>query len=189
MTKKYYENSRILKDSADRFIQKHNLEKILSKYGDFKYFGSYHLNLMNRNDIDVALIVDEVSIEIVTKLIKILNQKGFHRHWIFDNTAGGCTSDPKHIVYETVYGFYNDNIPPVERWELGIVVTTMDILPDVLSLTRQVSKLPENEKETILRLKFELAEKYGSHAFTGTQIYTAVMDGVDTMEKFISYIE
>ncbi len=188
--KAFKKKSSKLKKAADKFIEQHQLEKIFEKHGDYEYFGSYAVNLMNREDIDVALIVDEIEIETITNLIKDLNKIGFNRHWIFDNTDGGYKPDPKHIIYEGIYGFFNEKIKPEDRWELGIVVTTPEIFPEIVQVTEQVKLLPEEKKETILKLKFELAQKYGDHRYTGTQVSRSVIeDDCDSIESFLEYIE
>lgn len=178
-----------IQKNATAFLKKHKIQEILEKYGKVIFFGSYSLNLMNRNDIDLVLVVDKININIVNSLIEILNPKGFNRHWIFDNTDGGCSSDPRHIVYETVYGFYNEKVRVEDRWELGIVIANSDMLSDVLKLTEKVSKLSDEKKAIILDLKFKLAQESGVHRYTGSQVYNAVLEGVKTTSEFMNYLK
>lgn len=185
----YNEISNQIQKQADTFLTTKGLPVILSEYGRLVYFGSYKLRLMNRNDIDVALVTTTLNVDTVTQLIKELSPLGFNRHWVFDNTLGGCKTDPKHIVYETTYSFYNDDIPKNERWEIGIVLTTADILPQVTKLTNEVEMFSQQQKDVILRLKFELAQKYGEHKYTGTQVYKAVQEGIETVEDFINWLK
>lgn len=185
----YNSQANQIQKNATVFLNDKNIKKILEKFGKVVFFGSYTLNLMNRNDIDLVLLVDSIDISIVTSLIDILNSKGFNRHWVFDNTNGGCSTDPKHIVYEAVYGFYNEKIAIENRWELGIVIAKEDMLEDILMLTKKVSQFSEEQKSLILDLKFGLAKEFGEHKYTGSQIYKAVSEGITTIEEFLTYLK
>ncbi|MGD9890532.1 MAG: hypothetical protein AB7R89_23130 [Dehalococcoidia bacterium] len=143
---------------------------------------------MTRNDIDVALRTPRPSFTLVLDLVTRLRERGFNNYWLFDNLENGWPEDPRHIICEAWYGFYDTRVPDDDRWSVGIAIATPEEAERVMALTLRVERAITNNPElraAILRLKFGLAAKYGPKRFTGKQVYEAVLDdGVRTIEEF-----
>ena len=76
---------------------------------------------------------------------------------------------------------------------MGITICNKEEAEAVLAMTRQVKKAIEDDpvvRETILRLKHEVAVKYGVRYYPSRAIYQSVLEGkAQTVEDFEEYIE
>jgi hypothetical protein len=182
------DKSKSLKVQGSEFLQKHQIFNLLEQFGKVGLTGSYRLDLMNRRDIDLVLVVDELKFEIASKIAESMNGKGFNNFWIFDNANKGHQPDPKHIIVEAIYGHYWDHIPVEDKWAVGISICEEDELGEVIKTTKEVEKALEGKpflKDTIINLKFALAEKHGEGKIKGREVYEAVLKHeVTTLEEF-----
>lgn len=62
--------SQLLKAKAGNLLHKHGLFKILSKYGNVHVFGSFYLDLMTWEDLDISVEVDDLNINKTFDLLK-----------------------------------------------------------------------------------------------------------------------
>jgi hypothetical protein len=183
-----------LQEAADRlhedaavFLSRVDLLALLRRYGEPEFSGSYRLGLMSRRDVDLVLRVEDPGFSLVLDLTRDLRARGFNNYWLFDNLEGGWPDDPRHIICEAWYGFYDQRIPEEDRWSVGISICAPDEAARVLTVTRKVERAIAERPELrtiILRLKLGLAEQYGAKRFSGTQVYEAVLErGVRTIDE------
>lgn len=169
-------------EKAEAFLNKHRVFDLLKEYGEPEIYGSLELSLMNRPDIDTVLVVEKKDFSIAVELQRKLQAQGFTNFWVFDNSKGGSEDDPKHIIVNA----YTD------EWEMGITICNKDEAESVLAMTRLVKKAIIEDpslQNVILRLKHEVAAKYGIRHFSSREIYKAVIEAqaksVDDFEKYM----
>lgn len=189
----YHERSRSTKERATDFLNSHQILQILTEFGNPQIYGSYSLDLMYRNDVDIALVVENIDYSIVLKLQERLVPQGFNHFWIFDNRKGGWPEDPKHIVCDAYIGYYDQTVKPEDKWEAGITICTQEESSKVLKVTKNIEdsiKSDPSLKDTIIKLKFELGKKYGERHFPSRKIYEAVIRGqAKTIEDVENYLK
>lgn len=170
-------------EKAKVFLEHHQVFDFLKRYGEPEVYGSFELGLMNRQDIDTVLVVEEKDFSIAVDLQRNLQAQGFTNFWVFDNRKGGSAEDPKHIIVDAYVG----------EWEMGITICTKDEAEEVLSMTRQIKQVMEDDpsvRDVILKLKHEVALKHGVRNFPSRAIYQAVLEAqAKTVEDFEKYIE
>ena len=125
---------------GEAFLRRTELLPLLRSFGRPEFTGSYRLGLMSRNDIDLVLEVEHPCFDLAIELVRQLRARGFNNYWLFDNLEGGWPEDPRHIICEASYGFYDIRVPLEDRWTVGIAICAPAEVPRVLATTHKVEQ-------------------------------------------------
>jgi hypothetical protein len=175
--------SEALKIEADNLIKNSKIDKILSKYGDIFFTGSYSYNLLTWRDIDICLALEndptpELMFEIGTELSKINNiATMYYRNEFVLKTNG----NPKGMFWCTEIMFSN------QLWKVDILVAIKKICDEVINPGLKIkSELSPHKRQIILEIKDILCqEKSYRKDFRSTDIYKAVLkDNVSTLDEW-----
>lgn len=179
----YLQVANDFQEKAKAFLEEHQVFDLLKEYGKTEVYGSFELGLMNRPDIDIILVVEDKNFSIAVELQRKLQAQGFTNFWVFDNSNGGSAEDPKHIIVDAY----------IDEWEMGITICNAEEAEAVLSMTRQIKKAIKEDstvRNTILRLKHEVALKHGVRHYPSRVIYQAVLEArAKIVEDFEKYVE
>jgi len=176
--------SMLIKNEADVLLNKYQLIKILERYGNINFTGSYELDLMYKKDIDISLINDDLSVpefsQLGKELIDTLNTPSVY----YRNTRiTPVDKRPENALYWGI----NTGEWWIDLWAMSNSVFTRadEYIRDIKS------KLNDQSRILILELKAELmdTQKYGKD-FGSRELYDAVLNHrVKNIEMFNNYLE
>jgi len=169
-----------IKESADELLRKTGLLDVLRRFGDPVIVGSYAMDAMAWNDLDVYIVLDSSYHEMAAAAmlaVKPCRYDGFCDRQTSAQFAG----------METVI--------TGERWNIDIWVRTLDEIKAAAAKNRamkaQFDAQPE-AREAMLRIKRELIARgmYGfdksKRHYHSPEIYEAVLEkGVRTVEEML----
>lgn len=176
--------SRSIKAEADQLLENRGLLKVLSKYGDVKYTGSYRLDLMMKKDMDITLVSGDNSTEEFFRLgyeISLL----FNAHSMFyrNTIIKSAANRPDNGLYWGIQ---------FEDWNLDIwLLTYEEYEKSEKYIVSVLNSLDAEKIDTILRLKYELLEgPYYGRTFSSRELYDSVINhDVKTSEDLFRYLQ
>lgn len=182
------EQSRILKDEADKLLKQLGIMGILNNYGHAEFTGSYLYNLMSWADIDICLTVDELNpekiFEIGNKLVNLPDiATMYFRNELILKTEG----NPKAIFW--CLEFTSDQF---KIWKIDILIATHEVTSEVLKPGKiLLSKLTDDKRTVLLSLKSHLTKDQGYRKeFRSVDIYKAVIDDdVISLEQWNEWLK
>ncbi len=175
--------SNALKIEADKLIKNSNIIKILSRYGNIIFTGSYSYNLLTWRDIDICLVVGsdptpELMFKIGADLLKINNiATMYYRNEFILKTEG----NPKGMFWCTEIMFNN------KLWKVDILVSTKKTSDEIVKAGLVIkSKVTPEKRQIILEIKDVLSQdKNYRKEFRSTDIYEAVFkNDVCTLDEW-----
>lgn len=180
----YLERQNNLHQDAEGIIQDINLVGLLSKYGELKIVGSYALELMAWEDIDV-LVKGEPNYDKFLEVVNVLFKKeNVYSLNIQDFRKSIYPDRPQGIYCGIKYLKSKDTFWKIDIWFLP-ESSAEDVVEEVKN------KLTDETREIILTIKNEMREKtkHGKEV-SGMDVYKAVLDnGVKNLEEFKGYLE
>ena len=174
-----------IRQSAERFLKETSLLCILRKYGDPVLTGSFHMDMMVWNDLDLYLCADKSSLDMFALMADINTLL----HPI--RLEGMVQPEQNRLFYSPETMFMG------ERWNVDIWVKTCKEIQESLSfcdsILRRVQESPEL-KDIILAVKRRLIsmhlygfDKHHARHYHSVDIYAAVLnEGVRTPEEFLA---
>ena len=173
-----------IKQEANQLLHDTGLLKLLEKYGEPHVTGSYLIDLMTWRDLDITVVNNQPSPDILFALVHDVNTcVKPHR---FD---GVCRDGHYFFGCETqIIG---------ESWNIDIRFRSMaehtkalqycDSIKQRIAVAPSLGKAIVEIKQALIRLNMYGLEKHPERHYHSREIYDAVLnDGILTAEDFIS---
>jgi len=173
-----------IKEAADLFLKEFGIIELLEEYGQSVVTGSYDLDLMIKKELDINLIVEELTSE---KVFELLKRLALRTECIKVNYQNRAT--PETTI--RVYGHWI-NLQQIgeDDWELDIWVLTRkeNTKQDKFGAAIK-EKLTQENREIIMTLKKHVDKYPRKPRLYSYIIYEAVLDhGIVNLESFLSYL-
>ena len=143
-----------LKKEADEILDKSNLVRILLKYGNVHFIGSYYYNLLTWRDIDICLEMENVNPEIIFDIGKEIAQIPnvgtiYYRNEFVLHTVGNPLA-----IFLCVELYESSD----KKWKLDILISNSAEVKRVLNQGKRfMKKLNEKNRAIILIIKSKLS--------------------------------
>lgn len=173
-----------LKQTADHILYELGLAEILEKYGEIHPVGSYAIDAMVWNDLDIDVVNDSMTLEKLHKLTAEILER-FKPVWY--EAKREVNADGK-TVYFHGFEFYLDG----ELWNTDIWFFDRETVQTAEDFCRSVKLSLDSEpikKDAVRLIKLELIESglYNYNPYTSMDVYRAVIDdGVTDIEEFLA---
>jgi len=164
--------SLLVRCEADKLLEHTDLINILSTFGDVTLGGSYSFDLMVDRDIDFNVVIPCYSLELRTKIIKILVEQP----WAYSvNMTDRITFEPKSNLQAPRGLFVGLTVPfPDNRWNIDIWFTLTE--PDK-TIDQIILAATQKQKDNILEKKFEVAKNGKKEkGITSFEIYKSILE-------------
>ncbi len=153
-------------DDATELLESTDLVKLLSKYGDIIFNGSYAYDLMYDSDIDIFLQTENPTREMADNLARDLINSG---HWTSFMYCDWSTNDPKGPYYCLKKEFKG------HRWKIDILTISKRELEEKLPLREIYYNLSDSQKEQVFRFKISRSKGLFAKDTPTVIIYDAVV--------------
>lgn len=176
------------KEQADFILYKCGLLDELKKYGCPHIIGSYRMDMMAWNDLDIDVENSGMSLDKLYELSKyIINT--FHPTWY--EAKEECNEKNELVWFQGFEMFVENELWNVDMWFFN--TETIDKAEKYCdSIIRQIEKKPEL-KQIIIKMKQELMERslYSFDKYTSMDVYDAVLNyKITGVEDFLdNYIK
>ncbi len=142
------QRSRELRQDANQLLNDSGVIKVLSKFGDVSFTGSYALNLMHDPDIDIRVInPDMTKAQVVAALQEVIDLNFFNGHMFYDWVNFSKPEFPEGY-YLGLKDTYHDR-----HWKLDIWFTKKEDPAERDIVNFVTKKLTDNTRQHILSLK------------------------------------
>ena len=171
-----------LKKEINTLLEEYHLQKLLEKYGEVKFVGSYVYDLMAWRDFDLVLRANRyASVEVYLLLKDIGTALAPDELKILDNTKGLKQNRP--VGYWI--GIY------VKGWKIDLWVMNTENFQKEVDKTEKLSKLlAEVNRDELIKLKLELSKNHDYHIkFSSVDLYYSFLDGVRTVDNFFRWLK
>lgn len=161
------------KNEANRILYEFGLLNILQKFGNPHIVGSYRMDLMTWNDLDIDVEYDNMSLEKLHELTDFVLHV-FHPTWYE-------AKEEQHSAGESVWFHGFETMITGELWNVDIWFFSKSEIEEAErfcdKVQRCISQNP-NCKKAILDIKTALQKEnlYGCHAFSSMDVYRAVLE-------------
>lgn len=161
------------KSEADKILYEFGLLDILQKFGNPHIVGSYRMDLMTWNDLDIDVEYDNMSLEKLHELTDFILHV-FHPTWYE-------AKEEQHSTGESVWFHGFETMITGELWNVDIWFFSKSEIEKTErfcdKVQRSISQNP-NCKKAILDIKTALQKEnlYGCHAFSSMDVYRAVLE-------------
>lgn len=194
------DKSKKIQKEAQDVLKTLDLINLLSSYGKPEVIGSVALELMTWRDIDIEVVVENLSHNILAEVVSNLLKKSFRRldFAVIDNRVrfGQNSKTPKSLYIGMKY--FGDDIPNDQLLGANPNIWKIDIhfLLEQDSQGKQKTneirkKLTKDNRKIILEIKDQVAmnPKYRKEVFS-VDIYQAVLDeNVKNLKGFKEYLK
>lgn len=179
----YLQRQNELRHQADIILQDLDLKNFLMRFGKVIFVGSYALELMSWEDIDIVVSTNP-------------NYKDYLEavNYFFpkDNVYSMNIQDFRKSIYpdrpQGIYCGVSYLAKPSTFWKIDIWFMSHSTAIDVMQGVEK--KLNNENRSVILKIKNEMRDKttYGKQV-SGMDVYKAVLDeGITTLEDFEKYL-
>jgi hypothetical protein len=191
------------KDS-DWILNRIDLIPKLQKYGQVKIAGAKALGLMFAKDIDISVVVKQVSIEDWQKLVgeliitpHIRNISAIDYYNYDDQNRYDPIKGQKYSLYTSINNMLGPEDDKLDTWECQIHLIESKMF-DESKITEVVNKLNPEKRLTILRLKYWANEvnrtlkatTNGHYKIYSPSIYEAVLDKkINSVDAFVDFLK
>lgn len=169
-----------IKDNADKLLYEYGLMKILEQHGKVQLIGSYYMDIMAPNDLDIYVDNEEISAEamyqIINDIIKI-----FRPVWF----------EVKHNFNDNFIGFETKIL--ADLWNVDIRFISKDDIQKTVDYNNKIiEKLEVNKllKQVIIDIKKELIKRneYGfGMPYNSLMVYDSILNNnIKSIEDFIN---
>lgn len=174
----------IIKIEAEKILKETKITTLLSGFGKIEYEGSYVYDVMYNRDIDLRLVLNEISYnmraEISAALLKIAQVQKLE---IVDLVNFGIKKEgrPDGIWFGITLISDENKIWNIDLWAVDYEIEDSE-------LVKQMKNLTEAQKNTIIQLKKEANENgvYKKGA-SSVDIYNSVLN--NNIKNFEEYIK
>ncbi len=171
------------KEEADRLLYEYGLLEILREFGNPHIIGSYRMDLMSWNDLDIDIENDHMSLESLYQLTEYI-VKAFHPIWY---EAKEEHDENGEAVW--FHGF--ETMITGELWNVDLWFLSRREIEKAESfcdkIAEKAAQSPE-VKENIMNIKQELQERhlYSFDQYTSMDVYKAVLEyGITNTNDFL----
>lgn len=170
-------------EQANHILYDHGLLNELNKYGKTHIIGSYKMNLMAWNDIDIDVENDSMTLEKLHKLTSCIIHN-FNPTWY---EAKEELNEQGNKIWFHGFEFYSGD----ERWNVDIWFLDKNTIKKAEKYCDNISeKVRNNEslRTAIIEIKQELISRslYAFDKFTSLDVYDAVLNkGILNADDFI----
>lgn len=171
-----------IKQQADRLLYDFGLLEELKKYGTPHVIGSYAMDVMAWNDLDIDVTNERMDMEKLYSLTAAILQK-FKPVWY--EAKQEVTPEGKTVWFQ---GF--ETTVPGELWNVDIWFFDRETIQKADAYCRKTGRqiLTMNKREDIIAIKRALIQKgqYSFEKFTSMDVYAAVLEqNLSTAEEFL----
>lgn len=174
MNQKHREKANRIRSQATILLQSKGIEEKLKSLGALYYTGSYELDLMTWNDIDMQLVTDKDPVETLSKMMEFITQdKDLIEVRLIKMLGAYKPKMPRGVYLGIIL-----NSPELGgEWKLDVWI----LEEKAFSTNRQLlaslkEKLTAENKELILEMKHELmAESYRVPQMSSHLLYQAIL--------------
>ena len=185
------EVARSIKKNAQKVIQETGIDAVSEKFGELFYTGSYALDLMTWNDIDMQIKCKK-GINELDALNQILSSM-LHLSGFIEGKIIHFKGDFQPKMPRGVYLGLKVDIPRLGGlWKLDIwSLRSADFKKNRDLIQSLVSKLDQSTRDLILQVKTEMMKNYGRVPKMGSHLlYQAVLlNGVREKEAIYNYFD
>lgn len=171
------------KEKADYFLYECGLLQELKKYGVPHMIGSYRMDMMAWNDLDIDIENEGMSLGKLYQLTTFLLEK-FHPVWY--EAKQEVNAEGKTVWF---HGF--ETMMGGELWNFDLWFFDAETIARAEAFCDETAKrISEREgwKEAVVRMKEELIARglYSFEKYTSMDVYRAVLEqGILTVEDFL----
>ena len=169
------------KESADYILYSSGLLDELTKYGKPHIIGSYRMDMLAWNDLDIDIENGTMSIEKLYQLTEWI-LKTFKPVWY--EAKEEIIADGKTVWF---HGF-ETNITG-ELWNIDLWFLDKDTIESAEKYCDEIAeKATGSQKEQIVKIKQELIARklYSFDKFTSMDVYSAVINnGISSIDEFL----
>lgn len=173
-----------IKEQAKRILYDLGLLDELSKYGTPHIIGSYRMDMMAWNDLDIDIENENMSLDKLYCLSQFIIDK-FHPTWY--EAKEELNSENKTVWFQGFEALIGNELWNVDLWffDKDTIKSAEDCCDRIVQRTKE---LPES-KEQIIRLKKALIARklYSFDQYTSMDVYSAVLDKhITDVEDFLA---
>ena len=169
------------KESADYILYKTSLLNELKKYGNPHIIGSYRMDMMAWNDLDIDIENGTMSIEKLYQLTEWII-KTFNPVWY--EAKEEITADGKVVWFHGFETNIRGELWNIDLWFLDKAsIETAEKYCDEIA-----EKTSDTQKKQIIQIKQELIARklYSFDKFTSMDVYSAVINnGASNIDEFL----
>ena len=170
-----------IKANADRIIHEFGLLKKLKEVGKTHIIGSYRMNMMAWNDLDIDIENQNMSLEMLYELTAFIIER-FHPVWYEGKQE--INDKGKKVWF---LGF--ETIITGELWNVDLWFFDRDTIRDAEAYCDNIAQNTSRmQKDTIIQIKNDLISMglYSDTKFRSIDVYKAVMEKhVKNTEEFL----
>lgn len=160
-------------EQAKCILYDHGLLEELSRYGTPHIIGSYRMEMMAWNDLDIDIENERMSLDKLHRLSQFIIDK-FHPVWY--EAKEEINSENKTVWFQGFEAFIGNELWNVDLWffDKDTIKSAEEYCDRIVQKTKE---LPES-KEQIIRLKRELIARklYSCDQYTSIDVYNAVLN-------------
>ena len=175
-------NNADTKKNADRILYGYGLLEKLKEFGVAHIIGSYRMNMMAWNDLDIDIENDTMSLERLYELSAFITRT-FHPLWY--EAKEETNVDGNKVWF---HGFATEIIG--ELWNIDLWFFDKKTISDVESYCDQIAlHASQIQKDIIISIKKDLIarELYCIGQYTSMDVYKAVLEnGVNNTDEFLA---
>ena len=163
-----------LKFEAEKLLEKTKILNIIKKFGDIKLTGSFSYDLMTWRDIDICLIINELSKDNVFSIASEIGKIDSVGSIYYRNEYVMRTEGNPLAIFLCIELFLKDNI----KWKIDILISSEQVVNSVIDKSKFITdKLNDSYRKSILEIKYELTNlsEY-RQTIKSTDIYDAVLN-------------
>lgn len=171
------------KETADYFLYDCGLWEELKKYGKPHIIGSYRMDMMAWNDLDIDIENDNMSIEQLYQLTSFILDR-FHPTWY--EAKQEISEDGERVWF---HGF--ETMITGEVWNFDLWFFSKRKIEAAEKYCDDIAQNTTSfQKERIIQIKEQLIARnlYSFEKYTSMDVYQAVINqNVDSIEDFLQY--
>lgn len=170
-----------IKENADYFLYDCGLFNELQKYGKVYIIGSYRMDMMAWNDLDIYVENTEMSLDKLYELTAFITAK-FHPTWY---EAKEEVWNKKRVWF---HGF--ETMMTKELWNFDIWFFDKEKIANTINYCDMISaKATKMQKEIIIEIKKALIDMnlYSFEKYRSVDVYKAVTEmNITSIDEFLS---
>lgn len=172
-----------MKQEADKKLSETNIIESLKKHGEAYITGSYALNLMTRKELDINLVLDnpsyEIVVEILNDVMKLLSPISLdYRNRTLPETKIRIDG---HWLF----------VKCLDGWKFDIWVIGREEHRNQMEIFHKLeNKLTKENRKIIMDIKQQSLQDIDiAKTYTGQSVYDAVLDnGITTFAEYKDYL-
>jgi len=172
-----------LKQTADHILCKLGLAGILEKYGEIHPVGSYAIDAMVWNDLDIDVVNDSMTLEKLHKLTSEILERFKH---VWYEAKREVNNNGKTVYFHGFEFYINGELWNTDIWFFDR--ETVQSAEDFCLSVKHSLEADPKKKDAVRRIKLGLIGRglYNYNPYTSMDVYRAVIDdGVTDIEEFL----